>query len=101
MARIYTVEKKINGTTYVFQHNGISEWLKAVDECYAEGTSNISVYKLNTYLLENVVVSPKMEIDDFASADELSDVVAFARKVASGKEAPKKAIAENATADKK
>lgn len=96
MAKIYTVEKTINGTEYTFQHNGISEWLKALDECYVDGTSNISAYKLNAYLLENVVVAPKKDIDDFASADELSDVMAFARKVASGKEAPKKT-----TADKK
>lgn len=101
MAKHYTVEKKIRGKSYVFQHNGISEWLKALDESYVDGTGNISAYKLNTYLLENVVVSPKMEIDDFANADELSEVMAFARKVASGKETPKKATDENASADKK
>lgn len=101
MAKIYTVTKKIKGVEYTFQFNGISEWLKALDECYVDGTSNISAYKLNGYLLENVVVSPKMDIDDFASSDELSEVMAFARKVASGKEAPKKATAENASADKK
>ena len=100
MANIYTVKKTFKGTEFVFQHNGISEWLKAVDESYADGTGNISAYKLNTYLLENVVVSPKMEIDDFANADELAEVMAFARKVASGKEAPKKATVE-ASAEKK
>lgn len=94
MAKIYTVVKTIKGTEYTFQHNGISEWLKALDDSYVDGTGNISAYKLNTYLLENVVVSPKKEIDDFASADELSEVMAFARKVASGKEAPKKAVAD-------
>lgn len=96
MAKIYTVTKTINGTEYTFQHNGVSAWLKALDESYVDGTSNISTYKLNAYLLENVVVSPKMEIDDFASADELSKVAAFARKVASGEEAP-----QAATTDKK
>lgn len=96
MAKIYTVEKTINGTPYVFQHNGISAWLKALDDSYVDGTGNISAYKLNAYLLENVVVSPKKEIDDFTSADELSEVTAFARKVASGAIQP-----EKATADKK
>lgn len=94
MAKIYTVEKTIKGKDYVFQHNGVSAWLKALDESYVDGTGNISAYKLNTYLLENVVVSPKMEIDDFESADELSEVTAFARKVASGAEQPAKATAE-------
>lgn len=84
----YTVEKEIKGTNYVFQCNGIAAWLKALDECYVDGTSNISAYKLNTYLLENVVVNPKRSIDDFASADELAEVTAFARKVAQGNEAP-------------
>ena len=92
MAKIYTVEKTINGTPYVFQFNGISAWLKAIDESYTDGTSNISSYKLNAYLLENVVVSPKKEIDDFASADELSEVTAFARKVASGAVQPEKTV---------
>lgn len=95
MAKLYTVEKTINGTPYVFQFNGISAWLKALDDCYVDGTGNISAYKLNSYLLENVVVSPKKNIDDFASSDELSEVTAYARKVASGAIQP-----ENANADK-
>ena len=85
---IYTIEKEIAKKKYVFQFNGLSAWLKALDESYVDGTGNISVYKLNNYLLENVVVEPKLTIDDFASADELSEVTAFARKVASGAEQP-------------
>ena len=99
MAKFYTVEKTIKGTDYVFQFNGLSAWLKALDESYVDGTSNISAYKLNAYLLENVVVSPKKDIDDFTSADELSEVTAFARKVASGTEKP--AEAPSTKADKK
>ena len=94
MAKIYTVEKTIRGKEYVFQHNGVSAWLKALDNSYVDGTSNISAFKLNEYLLENVVVSPKLSIDDFTSADELSEVTAFARKVASGEIQPEKAIAD-------
>lgn len=87
----YTVEKEIKGEKYVFQCNGISAWMKASVEFYEEGTSNINPYKLHSYLLENVVVSPKKEIDDFASTAELMEVTTFARKVATGEIQPEKA----------
>lgn len=86
MAKPYTVKREIGGVEYTFQFNGLSAWLQALDDCYVDGSSNVSAYKLNKYLLENVVVNPKMEIDDFDSSDALSEVVTFARKVAQGNE---------------
>ena len=86
MAKPYTVEKEIGGEKYTFQFNGLSAWLQALDDCYVDGSSNVSAYKLNKYLLENVVVSPKKDIDDFDSSDALNDVTTFARKVAQGSE---------------
>ncbi len=88
MAKFYKVTKEINGTNYTFQFNGISAALKAVDECYIEGSSNLSLEKLNEYLLENVVVDPKLALDDFDDVATLNKVTAYARKVMQGEIKP-------------
>lgn len=81
----YTVEKEIRGKKYVFQFNGLSAALRAVDESYIPGTTNTSVEKLATYLFENVVVQPKgLSIDDFDSMEEFNEVISVARQVMSG-----------------
>lgn len=99
MAKFYRVTKEINGVTYTFQFNGIAAALKAVDESYIEGSSNLSLEKLNEYLLENVVVDPKCEIDDFEDVATLNKVTAYARKVMQGEIKPE-AKAEKAEKSK-
>lgn len=85
MAKFYTVEKEIKGVKYVCQFNGISAALKATDNSYIEGTSNISVEKLSQYLFENVVVEPKgLTPDDFENMNDFNEVVTFAREVMQG-----------------
>ena len=84
MANFYSVKKEINGTTYTAQFNGISAALEAIDNTYIEGTNNTSMKKLSKYLLENVIVDPKVSVDDFESMDEFNEVIAFAREVMQG-----------------
>ena len=85
MSKFYTVEKKIGGTTYIAQFNGISAALEAVDNSYIEGTSNTSVMKMAKYLFENVIVEPKgLTPDDFEDMNEFNEVVSFARQVMQG-----------------
>ena len=81
----YTVEKEINGKKYVAQFNGLSCALKAVDQSYIEGSSNISSHKMAEYLFKNVIVEPSgLTIDDFDNMDEFNEVTNFARKVMQG-----------------
>lgn len=81
----YTVEKEINGTTYVAQFNGLSAALDAVDNCYIDGTQNISASKMAKYLFAHVIVEPKgITADDFDSLEELNAVTDFAREVMQG-----------------
>lgn len=93
----YQVEKEINGKKYVFQHNGLTAALEAIDDSYIDGSGNISMKKLTKYLFQNVVVEPRgLTPDDFDSMDELSEVTSFARKVMNAEikpnaEEPKKA----------
>ena len=85
MAKAYTVKKKINGKEYTAQFNGISTALDAVDSCYIDGTSNISTRKLNSFLLEHVIVEPAgLTFDDFDTIEELNKVTEFAREVMQG-----------------
>lgn len=85
MEKYYVVEKEINGKTYKAQFSGISAALKAADNSYIDGTSNISVEKLSKYLFENVIVEPKgLTADDFDSMEEFNEVVGFAREVMYG-----------------
>ena len=85
MSKFYTVEKEINGTTYVAQFNGIGAALDAADSFYMEGSSNISMAKLTKYILANVIVEPKgLTADDFDNMDDLTEVVTFGRQVMQG-----------------
>lgn len=74
MAKFYTVEKEINGKKYTAQFNGISAALNAVDNCYVGDTDNISIEKTAKYLLQNVIIEPKLKIEDFG-ADKIGEIV--------------------------
>lgn len=63
----YTAKKTINGVEYTAQFGGISAALQAFDNSYIDGTQNTSLEKLSKYLFENVVVEPKLSIDEFGS----------------------------------
>ena len=61
----YTAKKTINGVEYTAQFSGISAALQAIDNSYIEGTNNTSLEKLSKYLFDNVIVEPKISLNDF------------------------------------
>jgi hypothetical protein len=65
MSNFYTAKKVINGTEYTAQFNGISAALRAIDDTYIDGTSNTSSEKIAKYLFDNVLIEPKIDINDF------------------------------------
>lgn len=67
MANFYTAKKTIKGKEYTAQFNGISAALEAIDNAYLENSSNTSSEKLGNYIFENVIVEPKMSINDFGA----------------------------------
>lgn len=84
--KFYQVEREIDGTKYVAQFNGLSAAMKAVDQSYIDGSSNISIEEMSTYILENVIVEPaNLTIDDFDTMEQLNKVVKFGREVMQGK----------------
>ena len=84
-SKFYTRKKEINGVEYTAQFNGLSESLAAIDRTYIDGTTTTSVVKMAEYILQNVIVEPKLTVDDFEDMETLNDVVAFGRDVMQGK----------------
>ena len=83
--KFYTRKKTINGVEYTAQFNGLSESLAAIDRTYIDGTTTTSIVKMAEYILQNVIVDPKLTVDDFEDMETLNDVVAFGRDVMQGK----------------
>jgi hypothetical protein len=63
----YTVPKTINEKEYIAQFNGLSAAITAVDNSYIDGTENTSLVKISRYILDNVIVEPRLKIDDFGA----------------------------------
>ena len=79
--------KTINGVEYKARFGGIATAVRAIDNSYIDGTTNISTEKLADYLFKNVIVSPKnLSVDDFESMDDFNEVITFAREVMQGGE---------------
>ena len=67
------MEITVGGKKYTLQKVKPTTWLTILDDVQAsEGKGNLVMYGK---VLENIVVSPKMEIDDFESFAELEEVV--------------------------
>lgn len=81
----YQRKKEIHGVTYTAQFSGLSTALRAVDENHIDGTDAISNEKLYNYIFENVIVDPKVTIDDFEDLDVMNEVVKWAQEVMKGK----------------
>lgn len=76
---ISKVEKK----EYLFQKVTPSTWLDIMDEVDEnKSTKRRSLYSA---VLENIVVQPKVTLDDFDNSAELDDVVVSAMRFQQGK----------------
>lgn len=82
--KFYTVEKEIGGRRLVAQFNGVAAATEAIDSTYIDGTSVTSSKKLAEYVLKNVIVDPKLTMDDFDSIEELNEVIQFGQNVMMG-----------------
>ena len=80
----YIRKKEIDGVTYTAQFNGISEFLKMIDEC-KDANGNNSPLELGEYICENIIVDPKIKIDDFENLDTYNKVIKWGLNVAQGK----------------
>lgn len=76
------ITKKIRGVEYTAQFNGVEEALKLINE--AQSGEPTDIMKLAHYVLDNVIVDPKREINDFEDTEELMEVVKFGLEVVHG-----------------
>ncbi|HHT7186910.1 TPA: hypothetical protein ACTZ5N_000118 [Bacillus cereus] len=74
---------KVEKKEYVFQKVAPSTWLDIMDEVDEnKGSKRRSLYAA---VLENIVVQPKVTLDDFEDSAELDDVVLSAIRFQQGK----------------
>ena len=79
-----TFTKEINGNKYTAQFNGIMACLEALDEMGATSQKGLSLAKMAKYVLETVIVDPKLTVNDFANLDDMNAVVNFGSEVMKG-----------------
>ena len=58
--------------------------LEALDEMGATSQKGLSLAKMAKYVLENVIVDPKLSVNDFSNMDELNAVIAFGSEIMKG-----------------
>lgn len=76
----YKRKKEINGVVYEAQFNGLSAYLKAMDE------GQVSNEKMYRVFLKDFITEPaNLEPDSFDDIDTLAEVFNFAQKVAQGR----------------
>ena len=63
----YNATKEINGVTYTAQFSGLSFRDETLDSSHVDGSDNVSLEKLAKRLFDNVLVEPKMSINDFGA----------------------------------
>lgn len=83
--KFYTKEKEINGVKYVAQFNGMRTATKFIDQCKTEDGNSQSIEKTADFVFENVIVEPKVTIEDFDDLETMSEVVKFGTEVMNGK----------------
>ncbi|KAB7635284.1 MULTISPECIES: hypothetical protein [Bacillus] len=82
-AKQKTHTSKVEKKEFVFQKVAPSTWLDIMDEVDEnKATRRRSLYSA---VLENIVVQPKMKLDDFEDSAELDDVVLAAIRFQQGK----------------
>lgn len=80
----YTRKKEIEGVTYTAQFNGVSEFLRMLDEC-KDANGNTNMLELGEYICDNIIVDPKISVKDFDDMETYNKVVKWALQVAQGK----------------
>lgn len=93
----YKRRKEINGVTYEAQFNGLSTYLKSLDESRTEigAHSHEKSYKV---FLKNFITEPaNLTPDNFDDLDTLNEVFEFAKEVAQGRFREEKNTASTGT----
>lgn len=86
-----TIKQKINGVEYVAVFKGIKYRSQAVEKCTDKKTGRISSYKLAKIVFDEIIIKPKVDIDNFGdNIDGFADVFDFGKSVLLGKFEPHK-----------
>ena len=80
-------KRVIGETEYVAQFTGMSLKYEMADYAtdFKNGNQYLSAKKMATFLLEHIIVEPRLTLNDFQDSEELDKVIEFARLVLEGK----------------
>lgn len=97
MAKVnfYTETETIDGVKYVAQFNGARTAAKFTDQTTRDDGKGQSIEKTADFVFENVIVEPKVTLDDFEDMEVAGKVVAFGVEVMMGTYRKKKNISTN------
>ena len=84
------VEKTIGGIVYRAQYKGLAFSSQLQDRCETEDGKRLLQYDIARALFDEVLVSPKVTIDDFDSYSDFDEVYNFLFDVARGELGEKK-----------
>lgn len=94
------IKKTINGVEYKAVWRGMAYTIECMEKCKIKGTDILSPDKLSEIVFDNIIVSPKVSVDDFGDMETFSEVFEFGKSVLLGtfeKEKTKSQLKKRAT----
>lgn len=79
-----TVKKIINGVEYTAVWKGIAYADEATEKCCVNGKNTLSPFLLSEIVFNEIIIEPKVCIDDFYSLEEFYEVLDFGKSVLYG-----------------
>ena len=79
-----TIKKTIRGIEYIAQWQGLAVSNEQCERCKVEGTDRLSTAKIADIVFNEVIISPKVNADDFEDISEFNEVLDFGKSVIFG-----------------
>ena len=85
-----TIKKNIRGIEYVAAWRGMAFSESSIEACRVDGTDRLSNSKLADIVFNEIIISPKVNIDDFKDFQVFDEVMDFGKSVLFGEFEKKK-----------
>jgi hypothetical protein len=79
-----TIKKVINGVEYTAVYRGYSYTTQRIKECLLQDKKHYSNEKLSTVVFGEIIINPKVTVDDFDDLQAYNEVFEFGRSVLFG-----------------
>lgn len=79
-----TIKKVINGVEYTAVYKGYNYTTQRIKECLLQDKKHYSNEKLSTVVFGEIIINPKVTVDDFDDLQAYNEVFEFGRSVLFG-----------------